>query len=133
MSELAAVVGYFFGVIMAFTAVVALALGLFNISATVNGPRHYPHAVIDRTVTAGATAQRRSLAAKKASPAKDVSPVVAGADIKKSKHHKPKVLARQPDSTAMGTRWVMPKNPDTAREVSSSADLAADGLGSTDN
>ena len=86
MSELAAVVGYFFGVIMAFTAVVALALGLFNISATVNGPRHYPHAVIDRTVTAGATAQRHSLAAKKASPAKDVSPVVAGADIKKSKH-----------------------------------------------
>ena len=29
--------GYFFGVITAFTAVVALAVGLFNISAAING------------------------------------------------------------------------------------------------
>ena len=86
--------GYFFGMITAFTAVVALAIGLFNITATVNGPRHYPRPVIARAVTAGETAQRHSPAAKEASPAKDVSPIVATAkaDTKKSKHYKPKVL-----------------------------------------
>jgi hypothetical protein len=67
-SELAAVLGYFFGMITAFTAVVALAIGLFNITATVNGPRHYPRPVIARAVTAGETAQRHSPAAKEASP-----------------------------------------------------------------
>jgi hypothetical protein len=35
--ELAAVPSYFFGVIMAFGAIVALAIGLFNIPAAVNG------------------------------------------------------------------------------------------------
>ena len=40
-SESAPVLGYVFGVIMAFSAVVALALGLFNITAAVNGPRHH--------------------------------------------------------------------------------------------
>lgn len=103
-SELAAVLGYFFGMITAFTAVVALAIGLFNITATVNGPRHYPRPVIARAVTAGETAQRHSPAAKEASPAKDVSPIVATAkaDTKKSKHYKPKVLARQPNNYGYG-------------------------------
>jgi hypothetical protein len=32
------VLGYVFGVIMAFSAVVALAFGLFNVTAAVNGP-----------------------------------------------------------------------------------------------
>ena len=83
--------GYVFGVIMAFSAVVALAVGLFNITAAVNGPRqHRP--VIARTVTV-------SPVAKEASAAKDVTPVVAtAADTKKSKHHKPKVFARQRDN-----------------------------------
>ena len=94
--------GYLFGVIMAFTAVVALAVGLFNISAAINGPRHSPHAVIAQTVTAGATAQRHLVAAEEASPAKDVSAVVARADTKKSKHHKPKMLARQPGNYRYG-------------------------------
>ena len=42
-------------------------------------------------------AQRHSPVAKEASVAKDVTPVVATAkaDTKKSKHYKPKVLARQ--------------------------------------
>src|SRR6516225_7647934 len=95
--ELAAVLGYVFGVIMAFSAVVALALGLFNITEVVNGPRqHRP--VIARTVTV--ETQRHSPVAKDASAAKDVTPVVATAkaDTKKSKHHKPKVFARQRDN-----------------------------------
>ena len=88
--------GYVFGVIMAFGAVVALAFGLFNITAAVNGPRqHRP--VIARTVTV--ELQRRSPVTKQASLAKDVSPVVAtAADTNKSKHHKPKVFARQRDN-----------------------------------
>src|SRR6516164_7179482 len=64
--------------------------------------RHSPHAVIAQTVTAGATAQRHLVAAKEASPAKDVSAVVARADTKKSKHHKPKMLARQPGNYRYG-------------------------------
>jgi len=92
-SESAPVLGYVFGVIMAFSAVVALAFGLFNITAAVNGPRpHRP--VIARAVTV--EAQRHSPVAKEASAVKDVTPVVAtAADTKKSKHHKPKVFARQ--------------------------------------
>jgi hypothetical protein len=96
------VLGYFFGMITAFTAVVALAIGLFNITAAVNGPHQYPRPVIARTVTV--ETQRQSPAAKEASPAKDVSPVVATAkaNTKKSKHYKPKVLARQPNNYGYG-------------------------------
>ena len=85
--------GYVFGVTMAFSAVVALALGLFNITAAVNGPRqHRP--VIAQTVTV--ETQRHSSVAKEASAAKDVTPFFATApDTIKSKHHKPKVFARQ--------------------------------------
>ena len=88
--------GYAFGVIMAFGAVVALAVGLFNITATVNGPRqHRP--IIAHTVMV--ETQRHSEVAKETSAAKDVTPVVAtAADTNKSKHHKPKVFARQRDN-----------------------------------
>ena len=90
--------GYFFGAITAFVAVVALAIGLFNIPATVNGTRHYPRPVIGRTVMVE-TQRHSPPVAKEASPAKDVSSVVAtAADTKKSKHHKPKVFARQRDN-----------------------------------
>jgi len=103
------VLGYFFGAITAFVAVVALAIGLFNIPATVNGTRHYPRPVIARTVMVETQRHSRSVAkesspvksvAKEASSAKDVSPVVATAkaDTKKSKHYKPKVFARQRDN-----------------------------------
>jgi hypothetical protein len=90
------VLGYFFGVIIAFTAVVALAVGLFNITGAVNGPRHQHRPVIARTVTV--EAQRHS--PKEASAAKDVTPVVATAkaEPKKSKHYKSKVFARQRDN-----------------------------------
>ena len=101
--------GYFFGAITAFVAVVALAIGLFNIPATVNGTRHYPRPVIARTVRVETQRHSPSVAkesspvksvAKEASSAKDVSPVVATAkaDTKKSKHYKPKVFARQRDN-----------------------------------
>ena len=88
--------GYVFGVIMAFGAVVALAVGLFNITAAVNGPRqHRP--IIAHTVMV--ETQRHSEVAKETSAAKDVTPVVAtAADTNKSKHHKPKVFARQRDN-----------------------------------
>jgi alpha/beta superfamily hydrolase len=94
-SELAAVLGYFFGAITAFTAVVALAVGLFNIAAEVNGPRRQPHSNA-RTVMV--EVQRHLPLAKEA--AKDVSPGVAIAktDTKKIKHYKPKVFARQRDN-----------------------------------
>ena len=88
--------GYVFGVIMAFGAVVALAVGLFNVTAAVNGPRqHRP--VIAHTVMV--ETQRHSQVAKETSAAKDVTPVVAtAADTNKSKHHKPKVFASQRDN-----------------------------------
>jgi hypothetical protein len=94
-SELAAVLGYFFGAITAFTAVVALAVSLFNIAAEVNGPRKQPRPVAARTVRV--EVQRHLPLAKEASAAKAVIPVVATAkaDTKKLKHHKPKVFARQ--------------------------------------
>jgi uncharacterized protein (DUF58 family) len=81
---------------MAFGAVMALAFGLFNVTAAVNGPRqHRP--VIAHTVMV--ETQRHSPVAKEASAAKDVTPVVAtAADTNKSKHHKPKVFARQRDN-----------------------------------
>jgi hypothetical protein len=89
------VLGYFFGVIMAFTAVLALAVGLFNITGAVNG-RQRPHPVIAGTVTV--EAQRHS--PKEASAAKAVTPVVAT------------------EKAVIGTRGVMPN------EVSFSANPA---------
>ena len=88
--------GYVFGVIIAFGAVVALAFGLFNITAAVNGPRqHRP--VVAHTVMI--ETQRHSQVAQETSAAKDVTPVVAtAADTNKSKHHKPRVFARQRDN-----------------------------------
>jgi hypothetical protein len=87
------VLGYVFGMIMAFGAVVALAFGLFDITAAVNAPRqHRP--IIAPTVMV--ETQRHSHVAKETSTAKDVTPVVATAlDTNKSKHHKPKVFVRQ--------------------------------------
>ena len=88
--------GYVLGVIMAFSAVVALAFGLFNVTAAVNGPRQY-RPVIAHTVMV--ETQRHSQVAQETSAAKDVTPVVAtAADTKKSTHHKPKVFARQRDN-----------------------------------
>ena len=103
---LAPLLGYFFCMVTVLTAVVVALTGLSSISTIGNG-RHYPRPpVIGRTVmvetqrhsppVAKESSPAKSVA-KEASPAKDVFPVVATAkaDAKKSKHHKPKVFARQ--------------------------------------
>ena len=94
---LAPLFGYFFCMITVLTTVVVLLTGFSNISTFGNG-RHYPRPANARTVTV--ELQRHSPVVKEASPAKDVSPVVATAkaDTKKSKHYKPKVFARQRDN-----------------------------------
>ena len=92
--------GYFFCMITMLTAVTVLLTSFSGISTLGNGRHHSP--VISRTVTV--ELQRRSPVAKEASPAKDVSPVVATAkaDTKKSKHYKPKVFARQRENYGYG-------------------------------
>ena len=102
---------------------VALAFGLFNITATVNGPRqHRPviaQTVMVETQRHSQVAKQTSAAKKETSAAKDVTPVIAtAADTNKSKHHKPKVFARQRDYYGYWNGGVMPK------EVSFSADPA---------
>ena len=96
----ASLFGYFFGMVAVLTGAVVLLTGLPNISTIGNG-RNYPRPAIARTVTV--ELQRHSRVAK-ASPAKDVSPVVstAKADTKQIKHYKPKVLARQRNNYGYG-------------------------------
>ena len=109
------------------TAVAVLLTGLVNTAMLEKG-RHHPPPVIARTVKVevqrhppvakeAPPAKDASPVAKEASPAKDVSsggkeaspakkvpPVVstAKADTKKSKHYKPKVLARQRNNYRYG-------------------------------
>ena len=109
------------------TAVAVLLTGLVN-TATLEKGRHHPPPVFARTVKVevqrhppvakeAPPAKDASPVAKEASPAKDVSsvgkeaspakkvpPVVstAKADTKKSKHYKPKVLARQRNNYRYG-------------------------------
>ena len=92
--------GYVFAT-TALTAVAVLLTGLVN-TATLEKGRHHPTPVIAPKVKV--EIQRHLPAAKKASPAKDASPVVstAKADIKKSKHYKAKVLARQHNNYRYG-------------------------------
>ena len=115
----------FLGYVVASTVITAVAVlltGLVNTS-TLQKRRH-PPPVIARTVKV--EVQRHSPVAKEATPAKDASPIAkeaspakdvapvakevspakaasrvvstAKADTKKSKHHKPKVFARQRDN-----------------------------------
>ena len=123
---LAPLLGYFFCMITMLTAVVVVLTGFSNISTLKHGRPHLRPPVIGRTVTAEETAQRSSPVAKEAAPAKDVSPVVATAkaDTKKSSITNPKWSPVSATTTAMETRWVMPRNPGTAREVFFSANLA---------
>ena len=99
---LAPLLGYFFSMITMLTAAVVVLTSFSNISMIGNGRNHLRPPAIGRTATV--ELQRHSPVAKEASPAKGVSPVVAtaGADTKKSKHHKPKVLARQRDNYRYG-------------------------------
>src|SRR6516162_6214106 len=109
------------------TAVAVLLTGLVNTSTLQKG-RHHPPPVIARTVKV--EVQRHSPVAKEATPAKDASPIAkeaspakdvasvakevspaktasrvvstAKVDTKKSKHYKPKVLARQRNNYRYG-------------------------------
>ena len=100
----APLLGYFFCMIAMLTTVVVVLTGFSNISTSNQERHHLRPPVIGRTVTAEEPAQRPSPVAKEAAPAKDVSPVVATAkaDTKKSKHHKPKVVARQRNNYGYG-------------------------------
>jgi len=94
-------VGYFVCMITALTTAVAVMVGLFNIS-TSEGVRHYPRAVAERNVTATNREPRLFMVVpetKGGPAAKDIeanSAVVPTekADDKKSKPHKPKMVAR---------------------------------------
>src|SRR5215471_15156738 len=109
--------GYFFSMIAVLAAAMVLLTGLSNISTLGNG-RHYPRPpVIGRTVMVE-TQRHSPPAAKEASPAKEVSPVVvtAKADTKKIKHYKPKVLAHRRNNNygygnAMGYAEESPHGP----------------------
>jgi len=105
----------------ALTAVAVLLTGLVN-TATLEKGRHHPTTVIAPKVKveiqrhlpvakkaspakdASPVAKDDSPVAKEASPARDASPVVstAKADTKKSKHYKAKVLARQHNNYRYG-------------------------------
>ena len=101
--------GYFFSMITVVTAAAVLLAGFVNISPSRKGSQHLRPPAIGQTVmvetqrhsppVAKESSPAKSVA-KEASSAKDVSPVVAiaKADTKKSKHHKPKVFARQRDN-----------------------------------
>jgi hypothetical protein len=108
-------VGYFFCMITMLTAVAVLLTSFSNISTLGNVRHHLRPPAIGRTVmvetqrhspVANAPSPAKDVApvAKEASPAEDASPVVstAKADTKKSKHYKPKVLARQRNNYRYG-------------------------------
>ena len=143
---LAPLLGYFFCMITMLTAVVVVLTGLSNISTSKQERHHLRPPVIGRTVTAEEPAQRPSPVAKEASPAKDASPAAkeaspakdvssfvatAKADTKKASITNPKCSLTNPKcspvsatTTAMGTRWVMPKNMGTDQGVFFSSDPA---------
>jgi hypothetical protein len=119
------VFGYFFYMIMAFSAITALLIGLSNNSAVEN-VLHYPRPIIDETDIATSLEPSNVLnkpKTKEEAPAKDkkgsriVS--VAKADVAKRKSeikskpeklahlHKPKVLARQRERQEEGYSVVL--------------------------
>jgi hypothetical protein len=92
--------GYFFCMITVLTAAVGVMIGLFNIS-TSEGVRHYPRPV-ERTVAATNREPRLFMvvpeakrSAAKGIEADSAAVLTKKTDAKKSKPHKPKVLARQ--------------------------------------
>jgi hypothetical protein len=100
---LAPLLGYFFCMMTVLTAVAVVLTGFVNISPSRKESHHLRPPVIGRTVIVE-TQSHSPPAVKEASPAKDVSPVVATAkaETKKSKHYKPKVFARQRDNYGYG-------------------------------
>jgi hypothetical protein len=126
---LAPLFGYFFCMITMLAAAVVVLTGISNISMIGNGRQHLRPPVIGRTVMVELQRHSpvaKSPAAKEEAPAKDASPVVAtaNANTKKASTTNPKYWPVTLTTTAIGTRWVMPKNLGTARVVSFSADPA---------
>jgi len=101
---LAPLFGYFFSMIAMLTAFAVLLTSFSNISTLGKGRHHLRPPVIGRTVTVDQAAQSQSPVAQETSPAKDVSAILptAKADTKKSKHYKPKVVARQYNNYGYG-------------------------------
>jgi hypothetical protein len=93
--------GYFFCMIAVLTAAVGVMLGLSNIS-TSERTRHYPRAVVEHNVTAANREPRLFMVVPETdrSSVKNVEANSAAVPTektvaKKSRPHKPKVLARQ--------------------------------------
>jgi hypothetical protein len=95
----ASLFGYFFGMITVLTGAVVLFSSFSNISTIANGRHHLRPPVIGRAV-AVEIQRRPPPVGKEEAPAKDASPVVhtAKMESKKSKHYKPKVVARHPNN-----------------------------------
>src|SRR6516225_2263652 len=100
---LAPLVGSFLFLITVLTAAAVVLTGFSNISTSKQERHHLRPPVIGRTVMVE-TQRHSPPVAKEASPAKDVSPVVATAkaDTKKIKHYKPRVVARQRNNYSYG-------------------------------
>ena len=100
---LAPLFGYFFSMIAMLTAFAVLLTSFSNISTLGKGRHHLRPPVIGRTVTTEQAAQSQSPVAQETS-AKDVSAILstAKAETKKSKHYKPKVVARQYNNYGYG-------------------------------
>jgi hypothetical protein len=94
---IAPLLGFFFCMVTVLAVASVLLTSLVSISSSQKGSLHLRPPVIGRAVMV--ETQRHSPVAKEASAANEVTPVVttATADIKKSKHYKPKVFARQRD------------------------------------
>jgi len=99
----ASLFGYFFGMITVLTGAVVLFTSVSNISSIGNGRHHLRPPVIGRTV-AVEIQRRPPPVVKEEARAKDASPVVhtAKMESKKSKHYKPKVVARHPNNYGYG-------------------------------
>jgi hypothetical protein len=100
---LAPLFGYFFSMIAVLTAAVVVLTSFSNTSMIGNGRNHLRPPVIGRTV-AVEIQRRPPPVVKVEAPAKDASPVVhtAKMESKKSKHYKPKVVARHPNNYGYG-------------------------------
>jgi hypothetical protein len=94
--------GYFLCMITVLTAAVGVMIGLFNFSNS-EGALHYPRPVVQRNITATNEEPRLFMSVpdiKDASPAKNVEAKSAAvldekADVKKSKPHRHRAIARQ--------------------------------------
>jgi hypothetical protein len=94
--------GYFVSMIMVLTAAVGVMIGLFNFSTSEN-VRHYPRPALERNVTATHSEPHLFMSVpdtKDASPAKNVEANSAAepdqkVDVKKSKPHRHRAIARQ--------------------------------------